>query len=244
MSILYNPALIADPVELKGGVDERGLVTLDATWLRDTLDDALTYPPRQWQGLDRRGISIQRNKGGGYLTTGSYHGPSPDLPQREQNSESPATYELDTTQASKPVTVHPNIKALKESFGWAQLDDGTYGFPERMPGAGTTGQGPGGARLSLRDGVSPLYGVTEWLDVGAVWRKRYLSTSQTIPSGALRNLGRIDIPEGPAPQAGEGRNWLRAAVRAAGIPGAWEITIEWHLSGRGGWEPALYRGSR
>jgi hypothetical protein len=153
-----------------------------------------------------------------------------------------ATYELDFTQAQKPIQVHPNfataLTGLKDVYNWVDPCDtkgGGPGFWIECPKGVTPAVG------EKDKAINPLYGVTDWLDVGAVWRKSWMSEEVQIPDTLFHNLGRIDIPQGPVPQVNQGRNWLRAAVKARGRGRAWELSIDWMLSGRGGHEPAIYK---
>lgn len=231
------------PLKVEGGVDERGLARLDVTYLALDLTAAWSVAPWEYEGLRRTAMKMSAQPGGGYFVVGSYEGNAPGgggVGAGAADDEALATYELDMSQAQKPIEVHPQIDALKKKFGWGELDGGGYGFPKTVPkaagGKATVGES--------REGVSPLYGVSEWLDVGAVWRKSWVAADPTIPVELFRNLGRISDPEGPVPTVGQGRNWLKSGVRVRGRGKAWECSLEWTLSGRGGWEPEIYKGQK
>ena len=187
--------------------------------------------------------------GGAYTVVGSYEGNIPEnTGSGGKTGEELATYELDFTQAQKPVQVHPNFitkkTGLYDVYKWGELKDGKgvgngeYGFQETCPAGVTPVVGSKGKE------VNPLYGVTDWLDVGAIWRKSWMAVDSDIPDSLFKNLGLIDVPEGPVPPVHQGRNWLRSAAKARGRGKSWELSIEWMLSGRDGHEPAIYKSNQ
>lgn len=238
-----------NPLRINGGVDERGLARLEVLWLASTMEAAWGKAPPFYAGLKRTNLALSQQAGGVYHVSGTYEGLSPESGQNARDLEEHATYELDVTQATVPISQHPRLKELEAKFGKLGMDEetGLLTFPkEGVPGPGGSGQGPNGLGLSSsvgenRDGLSPAFGVTDFLDVGSVWRKRWVEVSREIPPELFDNLGRIDSPDGPVPQVGSGRNWLRSAVRASGHGDVWDLSIEWMLSGRGGWLPEIYR---
>lgn len=238
--MIYN-STAGEPVSIEGGVDERGLARMEVVWFASSLAEAWGAAAGDWEGIKRTGMQMRKVPGGGYNVTGTYEGKVPDGKEgsNKPDPETLITYELDFTQAQNPIQVHPRFKALKAKYGWDVLKDGSYGFLEKVPAA-TPGSGsqPVGED---RDGISVLFGVTDWLDVGAVWRKSWLADDTLIPDDIFRNLGRVDDPDGPVPVVGQGRNWLKSAVKVRGRGKSWELTVEWMLSGRGGWEPEIYK---
>ncbi|MEI6035102.1 MAG: hypothetical protein WCS65_12595 [Verrucomicrobiae bacterium] len=235
-----------EPVSIEGGVDERGLVVLEVVWVASSFAEVWSATSPEFEGIKRTKSKFSKIPGGGYNVTGIYEGKAPDAggsgestPSFQVDPESLITYELDFTQAQNPIEVHPRFKALKEKYGWAERKDGSWGFPEKVSSAKSTGseQSVG----ESRDGISALFGVTDWLDVGAVWRKNWISGDSEIPIEIFTNLGRVDRPDGPIPVIGQGRNWIKGPVKARGRGKSWELTVEWMLSGRGGWEPEIYK---
>lgn len=232
-----------EPISVEGSQDEKGLAKIEATFVAKSLAEAWSVAPGEFSNLKRAGLQLRKLGGGGYTVVGSYVGTSPsgDAAGAKVDLGKTATYELDFTQAQKPIQVHPNFATaktgLKDVYKWDKLDkdNSSYGFQEKCPDGVTPAVGEKDKALN------PLFGVTDWLDVGAIWRKSWMSEESEIPDTLFHNLGRIDIPQGPVPQVNQGRNWLRAAVKARGRGRAWELSIDWMLSGRGGHEPAIYK---
>ncbi|TSA32137.1 MAG: hypothetical protein D4R65_10080 [Verrucomicrobiaceae bacterium] len=240
--MIYD-ATNGEPISVEGSVDQRGIAKMEVTYVAATLDLAWGIAPGEYSGLVRTGLSLRKLGGGGYNVTGTYEGAAlgGTGDRSGQNAEDMITYELDFTQAQKPIQVHPNFatkkKGLKEVYKWGALDadNASFGFQEKCPDGVTPVVGEKG------EGVNPLFGVTDWLDIGAIWRKSWMEKENTIPESIFTNLGRIDTPDGPVPTVNQGRNWLRSAAKVRGRGRIWECTVEWMLSGRGGHEPAIYK---
>jgi hypothetical protein len=241
-----------EPISVEASQDERGLTTYTVTYLAEAVEGAFDVLPRRYQGLPRTGASLSRQAPGIYHVVGSYVGAEVDggddggdgdgdgdgagggpSPGGGPNDTANVTYELDVTQASQPIQVHPRFDSLKRTSGWTQLEDGTYGFPEYAP-----------HRESDEDEFPvTLYGIVDWVDFGAIWRKTYLvGGSGSLPE--LSSIGTIDEPPGPVPNVDGDRNWLKVGAKARGRGNVWEVTEEWMLSGRGGWQSAIYRGGK
>lgn len=218
-----------NPIEVDGGVDERGLAALTVTYFAPDEKTKWDVAPASYDGLKRTTRKFKRRTGGGFDVVATYQGKAPS-----EEEEDLITYECDTSLSEKPIEVHPKFETLKKTYGWEQLPDGTMGFPEKAP-ANSKQDKVGEDRGT----ISPVHGLTIWLDVGIVWRKSWVVEGD-IPEEEARNMGRIAEPDGPIPPADDGRNWLKTAVRIQGRGSSWEITVEWTLSGRGGWIPEIY----
>ena len=88
-----------------------------------------------------------------------------------------------------------------------------------------------------------MFGVDNWLVVGAVFRKTY--AARHIPSGILRGIGTVvDKPPGierfKIPGTAKKRNWLKMAPKLKRKGNAVEITEEYMLSGPNGWLRDVY----
>lgn len=236
------------PLSVDGSVDARGIAKLSVTFFAPTLVAAFGVAPRDYEGLQLTGISLSKLPGGAYNATGTYEGGSPGgigggTPSAQGGEES-ATYELDFSQAQKPIQVHPDFATpttgLRDRYKWGPLDkdNSAWGFQAACPSGVSPVVGESGSM------VNPLHGVTDWLDVGAVWRKSWMETAAVIPVSLFYNLGRVDSPMGPVPVVGQGRNWIKSAAKARGRGKVWECTNEWLLSGRGGHEPAIYMSKK
>ena len=234
-----------EPIAVDGSVDRRGIAKLEVTYFASTLALAWAVAPAAFSGLHRTGLILRKAAAGAYHAVGTYEGSA-----QEEGGPSPtgeedvAVYELDFSQAQKPIQSHPDFATpktgLRDRFKWGPLDkdNSAWGFQAACP--------PGEAAVTGEAGsaVNPLHGVTDWLDVGAIWRRSWMDTASVIPASLFTNLGRIDTPIGPIPTVGQGRNWLRCAAKARSRGKVWECSNEWLLSGRGGHEPAIYRSSK
>jgi hypothetical protein len=226
------------PLRVTGSTNERNLSRYEVVWVADSRSGARSLVEVSYLGLKLTSVLVA-SKNGAFEATGVYEGLDPEPGQAKPDAEDGgATYELDATHAQNPIQSHPKFDDLKKKFGWTQLEDGSTGFPKKLPDqnfSGWTGEPRAG-------GDSPMYGVTQWLDVGVVWRKTWAEEGGSS-TDYIRNLGRIDSPEGPAPAASGGRNWLLTSVRERFRGRSVEITKEWTLSGRGGWQPEIYSAS-
>lgn len=89
-----------------------------------------------------------------------------------------------------PIQTHPFFETLKTRYAW---DAAKEQFAETLPEA--SGQQTALSGGSQKTRKNPLFGVENWLVVGAVFRKTY--SAKTIPSGLLRGIGTIvDKPPG------------------------------------------------
>jgi hypothetical protein len=217
-----------NPVDVEGGVDERGLATVTVTYFAPDEETKWKVADDSWDNLKRISRKFKRRSGGGYDVIAIFQGKDPNA--REDDL---FTFECDSTLSEKPIEVHPKFEVLKNTYGWQALSDGTVGFPEKAPQAAKADVGED------RGSISPVYGLTTWLDIGIVWRKSWV-VGGDIPEEEARRLGRIAEPDGKIPQVDSDRNWLKTAVRIRGRGNSWEITVEWTLSGRGGWIPEIY----
>jgi len=83
-----------------------------------------------------------------------------------------------------------------------------------------------------------LKGITSFLQPGQIWRVTY--TSKNKPSSAILNkVGKITSAKG-APSVSESRNWLFIGCSVSESARIYTITLEWQLSGPGGFITNLY----
>jgi hypothetical protein len=100
------------------------------------------------------------------------------------------TFELDTSMAEDPIQTHPFFDTLKTRYAW---DAAKEQFAETLPEA--SGQQTALSGSGKKPKKNPMFGVDNWLVVGAVFRKTY--AARTIPSTILRGIGTIvDKPPG------------------------------------------------
>lgn len=153
------------------------------------------------------GIWVGRVGGGGFGGTG------PGLPE--------PIHSVDRIQRTEPITTHPlwqDILLVAGGEANVRYDDGVFvGFTKDSED-------------------QSLVGVTDYLDFGAVFSKRYLS--YTIPS--LSPIGKIDDPGAKAPPIDNDRNWLRIDASWQEAGDVYSIREAWMLSARNGWHPVIY----
>ena len=247
----FHDGTNGEPVRVQGSIDERNVARYEVEYIGATQEEAMARRKRDWEGHALTRTRVER-AGGAWRVTGTYEGLAPADRANSapaDRSDGGCTYELDVTHQQSPVASHPLFEDLKKKFGWEELPDGGWGFPKTVPGnkGPATGHSLGGALSQSGEpragGASEMYGVTQWLDVGAVWRKTWAKAHPLNPQelqSLFRNLGRIDTPEGDPPQMPDNRNWLRTKASKRDRGNCTEFCIEWTLSGRGGWQPAIY----
>ncbi len=145
-----------------------------------------------------------------------------------------AEYELETTERDVPLQAHPFIQKLITAFqGWED-DEGLH-FPRVLTGAAAKrGISSGGTQNS-----NPMFGIESFIDIGAIWRK--VTVQAKIPEGSPGHVVEVPPTEKTPPSLGCGtRNWLTMPVRSRKRGKHYEITEEWMLSGRGGWNTDIY----
>ncbi len=228
MSALFD-GMGGEPLRETRSINERGVERREVTWLLARED---WRPPQAWRNLERVSATTEPENGA-WRHVAVYEGLAGEGGGGGQREPALVTYELDGTQSQQPIQSHPDFERLRRVYGWEKLEDGSFGFPKQVPAGGG-----GGAR---EGGISPLYGVTAWMDVGVVWRKTWAVREAEVPRIRLQDLGRISVPEGPAPRPGERRNWMLSGVRMRQRGNSVEVTKEWMLSGRGGWDLEIYR---
>jgi hypothetical protein len=120
----------------------------------------------------------------------------------------------------------------------APASDGRILFPEKLTSSKSSGSGLSGSKSTSGD-KNPLFGMTTYLVLNAVFRHTYLR--RTIPGDLLDRVGTtVDrLPESfPTPA---GRNWLVMPPRAGKRGNVFEISEEWTLSKPGEkWPDAIY----
>ena len=220
---------------INGGISETGVATLDVPIFVDTLAEALTALPNLGIGLPYRSRSIAQEDDGGFKVTLHYEGVTPEF--TFDNPEQ-VTFELDTSMAEDPIQTHPFFETLKTRYAW---DAAKEQFAETLPE--TSGEQTALSGSGKKAKKNPMFGVDNWLVVGAVFRKTY--AARTIPSGILRGIGTVvDKPPGieqfKIPGAAKKRNWLKLAPKLKRKGNAVEITEEYMLSGPNGWLRDVY----
>lgn len=70
----------------------------------------------------------------------------------------------------------------------------------------------------------------------------YSYSSRHMPGAAgFNSIGKISSPIGPVPAIDSDRNWLYMGCRVSYTGTVFEISHDWELSGKGGWDTYLYQ---
>ena len=220
---------------ITGGISETGIATIEVPVFVSTLAEALTVLPDLGIALPYRSRSFSQEDDGGYKVTLHFEGVTNDFTFDDSEK---VTFELDTSMAEDPIQTHPFFDTLKTRYGWDAVKEQ---FAETLPEAsGDQTELSGSGKKQKKN---PLFGVENWLVVGAVFRKTY--AARNIPSGLLRGIGTIvETPPGieqfRIPSAAKKRNWLKLAPKIKRKGNAVEITEEYMLSGPNGWLRDVY----
>lgn len=205
--------------------DRFGLSSATARWCRYDIGPSLPGQPAvfgslhpMWTFLSCDKVSVTHN-GVHWECDVNYFG--------IQGSPTPI-YELDIRTSEEPIESHPDFKTFAYPAGTngSRFDptDGSFmGFMPQYSGTDVTNK----AWVGVRGYLSP----------GAIWRKCYVSTTQ--PSD-ISQLGKIDSPEGSPPAIRDGANWLYAGLTWEQRGRVYTVKKEWQLSGRQGWNTAIY----
>ena len=220
---------------ITGGISETGLATLEVPIYVHTLAEALLSLPDLGVGLPYRSRSFSQEEDGTYKVTLHYEGVTPEFNPDDSDQ---VTFELDTSMAEDPIQTHPFFDTLKTRYSW---DAAKEQFAETLPEQ--TGQQTALSGSGKKPKKNPMFGVENWLVVGAVFRKTY--AARVIPTGILRGIGTIiDKPPGieqfRIPAAAKKRNWLKLAPKIRRKGNAVEVTEEYMLSGPNGWIRDVY----
>ena len=218
---------------ISGGISETGIATVEVPVFVDTLAEALTVLPDLGIGLPYRSRNFSQEDEGTFKVVLHFEGVTFDF-----SDDDKVTFELDTSMAEDPIQTHPFFDTLKTRYGWDAVKEQ---FAETLPETGGQQTALSGSGKKIKK--NPLFGVENWLVVGAVFRKTY--AARVIPSGILRGIGTIvDKPPGieqfKIPSAAKKRNWLKLAPKIKRKGNAVEITEEYMLSGPNGWIKDVY----
>ncbi len=157
---------------------------------------------------------------GGFKVTLHFEGMTDDAKDEDQ-----VTFELDTSMAEVPIQTHPFFDTLKTRYAW---DAAKEQFAETLPES--SGQQTALSGSGKKPKKNPMFGVDNWLVVGAVFRKT--SAARNIPSGILRGIGTVvekppGIEQFKISGAAKKRNWLKMAPKLKRKGNAVEITEEY-----------------
>lgn len=215
---------------LTGSRDERGLTSIAVPWNCAALNEVLSVGGDNPFGLPETKRAVSQLDDGSYQVTITHEGTQAEDGRGE-------TFEFDSMFREEPIESHPNIDRLKTMFGGTLNSDGRIMFPEKTPSGKGAGTGLGSARSS--SDKNPMFGVTTYLVLNAVFRHTYLK--RAVPGDLLDKVGttRSNLPEGfPTPAE---RNWLIMPPKVSKRGNVFEIAEEWMLSKPGQkWPEAIY----
>src|SRR5437867_2253268 len=191
---------------ITGGISETGIATIEVPMFVTTLAEALSVLPNLGIGLPYRSRNFSQEDDGTFKVILHFEGLADD-----NKDDDKVTFELDTSMAEDPIQTHPFFDTLKTRYGWDAVKEQ---FAELLPESG--GQQTALSAPSKKTKRNPLFGVENWLVVGATFRKTY--SARTIPAGVLKGIGTIvakppGIEQFKIPSAAKKRNWLKLAPK-------------------------------
>jgi hypothetical protein len=195
--------------------------TLD-TWLPDTAPLGLPLTNR---------TATKRDDGDWDLELGFEGIPEDQITKATTEKE---RIELDLASAEDPIESFKDFAALRKKYG-GTLTEGNAGsviWPEKI-------KGDDGTQIQNK-----LFGTSHYLNPGAVLRITRVVLS--FDPAVLRNMGKIDFPDINDAQwelikdLPDDRNWLKKSVRTNIRGNVIELTLEWLLSGPGGYITDIY----
>ena len=217
---------------LSGSRDERGLISMALPFNCATLDETLSVGRVFPFGLPETRRAVTQLEDGSFQATVTFEG----IEGSGESGDS-ESYEFDSMFREEPIESHPNIDKIKSTYGGYERD-GRILFPEKLTSSKSSGSGLSGSKSTSGE-KNPLFGMTTYLVLNAVFRHTYLR--RTIPGDLLDRVGTtVDrLPESfPTPA---GRNWLVMPPKAVKRGNVFEISEEWTLSKPGEkWPDAIY----
>jgi len=152
------------------------------------------------------------------------------------------TYELQGSTSQEPITSHPKYDQLYAKYAITERN-GEPVWMEKDPDG--TSQATGLTRDGVVvSGISPLYGVRDYLAAQGVYRRtQYYTSRGAIPSDLVSKVGKIDEPIGLSNNGVTGR-WLRVGASIRQMGDAFQVTISWMASQsdqpEGLWKKEIY----
>ncbi|MES2995900.1 MAG: hypothetical protein V4733_03730 [Verrucomicrobiota bacterium] len=167
--------------------------------------------------------TAERGPGKIWRVTYLYEGYLTSLPE--------PTYELSGTLSQEPISTHPEFAEFAGTPS-APLNGAVFVDPET-----------GKKTIDDTTGVFREFGISggrkagadSYMDPGVLWTK--ISFTASDPS--LRDLGKIDSPQGSPPSL-SGRNWMFWETSSRQRGHIIELRETWKISGRGGWDEDFY----
>jgi hypothetical protein len=208
-----------------GGISDKGEVSDQITYKVLTLTEAATYD----FGAHELGIPESSRTwnldGAWYLVTVNYKG---FLDAEDSNQ-----YEMDVSFSEEAIEAHPNLAAIKKKYAGTTNEEGKVKFPEFVRAKSGSGLTDRTYRTK-----NPMFGVTTYLALKAVFRHTY--SSKSAPD--LNNIGKIvkSVPGNfPTPKD---HDWMMMPPKfhKEGRKGDYKVTQEYMGSAPGGWPESVY----
>lgn len=156
----------------------------------------------------------------------------------------PPVYELAAGVSEEPIETHPDFAKFAGSatnpLNGAQFRNVQDGSIANASAKASTDDGYVFDSFSVYVGndKNEFAGIQSYLDSGCMtFRKTW---NVPLPPTALGNIGKIDFPDGPAPQLQGGATWLNIGVTSTQRGSVYQAVQEWRASGRRGWNRDVY----
>lgn len=158
--------------------------------------------------------------------------------------EEMAEYAFEPSDLEIPITSHPDILKLIDTFGGV-VEDGRVIFRKDVPKT-KEGDAAFAKDLVSKKKSSPMFGVEAYTSFAGTWTKSYTLKRGESVRDIFSDVERI-VTNPPMPSwinfnFGKNRNWLKRmpSIRVKG--NSLQITERYLLSGLGGHNPAVYPG--
>lgn len=145
--------------------------------------------------------------------------------------------DLDWAGAEDPIETHPDFDKLAKKYKALFDPQETAkftGWDRKIKDPQGSGMIP-----------NPFYGFSHFLNDGAVLRLTF--NLEKYDAKFLKNICKIEVPKisdsqlKPMAEAPDGKNWLKKSVKVKFCGGCFQYTLEYLLSGPGGWIPDVYK---
>jgi len=201
-----------------------------------------------WSFLKVFSVKVSNIDGNLALVTCEFGGTQEvEKSEEEEEAEREYTYELGITTGEEPIEtkfkyrdVPPEELAIIQNFragNLREVKDAPYTYQNSSSfEKGTELKVESELGKELIDLISK--GVESYLYPGQIWRATY--TSNRLPRTSVLNAVGTITSAINAPAVGHGRDWLFIGCNVVENNKVFTITLEWQLSGDGGWEPKIY----
>ena len=193
------------------------------------------------------GVDVENDEGGNMRITVKYSGVTENGGDDPVTSTANKTYSISITNGEEDLITHFRYKDLiaEEKKIITNYSTGKYlslsGTPYKFQDGGDHVETAGFEVTSVLGKELVDYigkGVTRYLLPATIWRASY--TSKKAPSSTILNaVGKITSATG-APTLSNGRNWLFNGITTEQDGKVFKNTLEWQMSGPGGWDAKIY----